>query len=169
MSNSSIWPIDRAFSCATTPSQSGHGSDCNEGVPPHSPKLQHYWSLTFRLFNVISRTLVWGGVTPLQRYSGCILQQLNVIPNHSKFVKTSYLVAISMIKEPVYKYKSKSFKIYQTDLQNPDRYYNTTSEWTWSNGNKRAIPHFLEMQPHHFFCQEVQFAYSQFWESGTRQ
>ena len=28
---------------------------------PHSPKLQHYWSLTIRLFSVISRTLVGRG------------------------------------------------------------------------------------------------------------
>ena len=30
---------------------------------PHFPKLQHYWSLLSRLFNVISRTLVGGGLT----------------------------------------------------------------------------------------------------------
>ena len=30
---SSIWPIDRTLSSATTPSQSGPGSDGNEGVP----------------------------------------------------------------------------------------------------------------------------------------
>ena len=32
MSNSSIWPIDRTQSGATTPGQSGPGSDGNEGV-----------------------------------------------------------------------------------------------------------------------------------------
>ena len=32
MSNSSIWPIDRTLSGATTPGQSGPGSDVNEGV-----------------------------------------------------------------------------------------------------------------------------------------
>ena len=32
MSNSSIWPIERILSGATTPSQSGPGSDGNEGV-----------------------------------------------------------------------------------------------------------------------------------------
>ena len=31
---------------------------------PHSPKLQHYWNLTIRLFSVISRTLVGGGGYP---------------------------------------------------------------------------------------------------------
>ena len=33
---------------------------------PHSPKLQHYWSLTIRLFSVISRTIV-GGILLLCR------------------------------------------------------------------------------------------------------
>ena len=32
MSNSSIWPIDQTLSGATTPGQSGPGSDDNEGV-----------------------------------------------------------------------------------------------------------------------------------------
>ena len=32
MSNSCIWPIDRALSGATTPEQSGPGSDGNEGI-----------------------------------------------------------------------------------------------------------------------------------------
>ena len=41
---------------------------------PHSPMLQHCWNLTIRLFSVISRTLVRGGLTPLQRCSQCILQ-----------------------------------------------------------------------------------------------
>ena len=34
---------------------------------PHSPKLQHCWNLTIRLFSVISRTLVVRGVLPLCR------------------------------------------------------------------------------------------------------
>ena len=40
----------------------------------HFSKLQHYWSFTIRLFSVMSRTLVVGVVTPLQRSSRCILQ-----------------------------------------------------------------------------------------------
>ena len=34
---------------------------------PHSPKLQHYWNRTIRLFSVIYRALVVfvGGLTPL--------------------------------------------------------------------------------------------------------
>ena len=46
----------------------------NKGVM-HPQKLQDYWSLTIRLLSVISRTLVGrGGLTPLQRWSQCILQ-----------------------------------------------------------------------------------------------
>ena len=41
---------------------------------PHSPKFQHYCSLTLRLFRVVSRTLVARGLTPLQRCSYWILQ-----------------------------------------------------------------------------------------------
>ena len=33
MSNSSIWPIDKTLSGATTPGQSGPGTNGNEGVP----------------------------------------------------------------------------------------------------------------------------------------
>ena len=33
-------------------------------VTPYSPKFQHYLRFTIGLFNVVSRTLVWGGVLP---------------------------------------------------------------------------------------------------------
>ena len=33
----------------------------------HSPKLQHYWSLTIRLFNAMSRTFIGERVLPLCR------------------------------------------------------------------------------------------------------
>ena len=58
MSNSSIWPIHRTLSGATTPSQRG---------TPHSSNLQYYWSLTIILLNVISRTLIGEVVLPLYR------------------------------------------------------------------------------------------------------
>ena len=73
--NNSVWhkytvqfylPIDRTLSSATTLSQSRPGSNGNKGGIPHSLKLQHYWNLTIRLFSVISRTLVGGGL-PLCR------------------------------------------------------------------------------------------------------
>ena len=42
MSNSSVWPIDRTLSSATTTGQSGPGSNSNEGVLciPKAPALQ---------------------------------------------------------------------------------------------------------------------------------
>ena len=53
---------------------------------PHSPKLQHHWNLTIRLFSVISKTLVVGvGVLLLCReavgvfYSPSRLGKVNVI------------------------------------------------------------------------------------------
>ena len=54
---SSIWPIDRTLSGATTPGQ--------WRSTLHSPKLQHYWKLTIRLLSVISWTRVGGCVLPL--------------------------------------------------------------------------------------------------------
>ena len=36
---------------------------------PHSPKLQHYWNLTIRLFSVLSRTLVGGVLPPTEKQS----------------------------------------------------------------------------------------------------
>ena len=62
MQFSSIQPIDRTLSGATTLKQSGPGSDGNEGVL--SLNFQQYWNLTIRLFR---------GLTPLQRCSRCIL------------------------------------------------------------------------------------------------
>ena len=61
MQFSSIWAIDWTLSGATTPGQSGHGSDGNEGVLRIPQKVQHYWNLTIRLFSVIFSTLVRGG------------------------------------------------------------------------------------------------------------
>ena len=63
---SSIWPIDMTQSAATTPDQSGLGSDGNKRGTLHFPKLRHYWNLTIRLYSVIYRTLV-GEVLPLGR------------------------------------------------------------------------------------------------------
>ena len=40
----------------------------------HSPKPQHHWNLTIKLFRVINQTLVRGCLTPLHRCSRRILQ-----------------------------------------------------------------------------------------------
>ena len=57
---SSIWPIDRTLSAATSPGQSGPGNDDNNGVLriPQSSSITR----TSPLFRVISRTLFVGEV-----------------------------------------------------------------------------------------------------------
>ena len=62
---SSIWPINRALSGATTPGQRNLGAMAMTSAS-HSPKLQHHWNLTISFFSVIFRTLVGGGL-PLCR------------------------------------------------------------------------------------------------------
>ena len=75
MSSSSIWLIDRTLPSATTPRYKGSGSDGNMRYSAFSSKLQHYWSLTIRLFNNISRIFDRvGRVNILERCSRCILQ-----------------------------------------------------------------------------------------------
>ena len=66
---SPIWPIDRTLSGATTPGQSGPGSNGNEKDTSYSSKVQHFWSL---IISLISDTC-WRSLTPLQRCSLCIL------------------------------------------------------------------------------------------------
>ena len=74
MQINSIWPINRILSGATTPGPERSWEWWQWKGAPHSPKLQHYRSLTIRLFSIISKTLVREGLTPLQRCSQCILQ-----------------------------------------------------------------------------------------------
>ena len=66
--NSKIKPIDRTLSGAISLGQIGPRNNGKEGCIPHSSKVQHYWSLTIKLFSVISRTLIqrWN-VLPLCR------------------------------------------------------------------------------------------------------
>ncbi len=59
--------MDRALPDAIISGQRGPGSNGNEGGAPYSPKPQHYWNLTIRLFGVIYRKLVGGGILLLCR------------------------------------------------------------------------------------------------------
>ena len=61
-----IWPTDRTLIDTTTPSQNGPGNN-KEGVLLD-------WSLTIRWFSVVHKTLIWGGLSPLQRRSWSILK-----------------------------------------------------------------------------------------------
>ena len=67
MSNSSIWTIDKTLLGVTTPGQTWEKWQWKDTL--HFSKLQHYWNLTIRLFNVISGKLVsLGYLTHLQRW-----------------------------------------------------------------------------------------------------
>ena len=70
----SIGTIDRTLSGATTPGQSGPGSDGNEGVPRISQSSSITGTMSSECLVSYIRTLVEGGITPLQKYSRYILQ-----------------------------------------------------------------------------------------------
>ena len=57
---SSIWPIDRTLIKCYHSEPEWTWEQWQWRHTPHSPKPQHHWNLTIRLFSVISRTLVAG-------------------------------------------------------------------------------------------------------------
>ena len=70
---SSIWPIDRTLSGATTLSESEPGSDSNKGVLyiPQAPALlKHHHQIVWCHI----QDTRWERLTPLQKCSRCILQ-----------------------------------------------------------------------------------------------
>ena len=70
---SSIWPIDRTLSGATTTGESGPGSDCNEGVLRIPQSSSITGTSPSDCLALYAGHLLWG-FTPLQRCSRCILQ-----------------------------------------------------------------------------------------------
>ena len=60
MLNRSIWPIDRTLSSATTPGQSGLGSNGKERVF-HISQSSRTGASSYRSFSVISRTFIRRG------------------------------------------------------------------------------------------------------------
>ncbi len=67
-------PLDRVLSGAIIPGQSGPRSDGNEGVLHMGPKASALLEPHHQIVLCHIRTLVRGGLTPLQRCSRCILQ-----------------------------------------------------------------------------------------------
>ena len=57
----------------------------------HSPKLQHYWNLSIRLFSVIIRTLV-GGVLPLCRNAVSVFYSPRRLGNQSLLIFDKYFI-----------------------------------------------------------------------------
>ena len=73
---SSIWP----YQVQPLQAKVDLGVMAMKGYPA-SPKLLHYWNLTIRLFNVISRTLIEGKVLPLCREVVGIFYSLSQLGN----------------------------------------------------------------------------------------
>ena len=63
---------------------------------PHSPKPQHYWNLSMRLFSVISSG--GGGLTPLQWCSRCILQPQLTRLYYRLVTDSSFLIADNRLR-----------------------------------------------------------------------
>ena len=74
ISNSSISPIDRTLSCATTSDQSEPGSNDNERVVHNPQSSMTYASLSDSLVSYPGYSLVRGGPNSLQKCIRCILQ-----------------------------------------------------------------------------------------------
>ena len=55
---------------------------------PYSPRPQHCWNLTIRLFSVISRTLVGRGVLPLCRGAVSVFYSPNRLGNWIVWIRT---------------------------------------------------------------------------------
>ena len=91
---SSIWPIKRTLAGATTPSQSRSERDSNKEVLliPQSSRITGT-----SLFSVISRTLIRGSLTPLQRCSQCILQPQPTGPIYMCIYIYIYIYIVKMI------------------------------------------------------------------------
>ena len=86
---SSIWPIGRTLSGATTPGQSGPGSNSNEGtlsIPQSSSITEARLSDCL----VSYQDIHWRSLTPLQRCSQCILQPQLTGPGSNWFVNLTY-------------------------------------------------------------------------------
>ena len=71
---SSIWPIDRTLSSATTPGQSGPENDGNEEVLRIPQTSCSTGTLPSDCLVSYSAHLLGEGLTPLQRNRQCILQ-----------------------------------------------------------------------------------------------
>ena len=73
----SIWLIDGTLKGTTILSQSGPGSNINEGYStfPKAPD----WTLTIRWFCLISMSNAERCLTPLQRCNFCIIQTQSIV------------------------------------------------------------------------------------------
>ena len=111
---------------ATTQGQSGPGSNGNEVCAPHSPKPQHHWNLTIRLFSVVSRTLI-GGVLPLGRDAVSVFYSPSWLGNLARTNKKMYIYTYICINIKVNNGKKSKVvssinQVLDDGLLNPKRY-----------------------------------------------
>ena len=108
MQFSSIWPIDRTLSGATTPGQSGPGSDGNEGLL-HIPQSSSITGTSPSDCLVISKTLVeGGGVLPFCRGAVSVFYSPNQVGNTQLNVKTVLFQIIQFSISTQFKYQNSS-------------------------------------------------------------
>ena len=90
MSNCSVWPIDRTLSRCFHSKPEWTWEWWQWRGTPHSLKLQHYWSLTIRIFSVTTRTLNRGVLLPCRDTVG-------VFYNHSRLGYIEFAIQKSSI------------------------------------------------------------------------
>ena len=98
---------------------------------PHSPKLQHYWNFTIRLFSVISRTLVGGS------YPSAEMQSMYSAASADRAKKQFYLKQFSLALVHSF--------IWLID-RTLCRGYNSGTEWTWERWQWRGTPYSPKLQ-----------------------
>ena len=103
------------------------------------PKLQRYRNLTIRLLSVISRTLVVRGLTPLQRCSRCILQQIGT--SEIKIIVKNILIRIKITCFIISKTTIHCFHIYIAQLAGTVEYTGCIS----AEGLDAPTPSVLDM------------------------
>ena len=103
---------------------------------PYSPKPQHYWDLTIRLFRVILQDTHWGGLTPLQRCSQCILQ-LRPTEQCSVFKREESHFVILWINKNVFHYQW--FQLRHISLSWKTWFIKLSLETQVTNFNKRRL------------------------------
>ena len=128
---------------------------------PYSPKPQHYWNLTIRLFSVISRTLFfWGGSYPSAEvqsvYSTAPAAWAKSVLGYS--IQKCHEIAF-ILRSYLYFYVdvSKSFFFVDTVLPNTSNFKtdlfatidSTLTSTTSPNRSRRGTPHSTDLQKCH--------------------
>ena len=88
-----IWPIDKTLSGETSGPEWTWGKG-QWRCTLHSPKLQHYWKLTIRLFSVIYQDTHWEGVLPLCREAVSVLYSPSRLSNNNDLILSIFEILL---------------------------------------------------------------------------